>query len=100
MLDKSIIKRTGQSWKLLIAILALLIGSFAPAFPATGLSWTAGTVLAIAGYAFGVALIRCPGCGARWFWDALMRAELYKAVFTETTCPECKQAFGEAHAKD
>jgi hypothetical protein len=90
MLDNSIIKKTGQSWKLVVALVALLAGSIAPAFPETGLSWTAGTIIAIAGYAYGVALIRCPNCGARWFWDALMDPAVYKAVFTGDACPKCQ----------
>ncbi|MGI9329878.1 MAG: hypothetical protein ACR2QB_04105, partial [Gammaproteobacteria bacterium] len=60
-----------------------------PAFPASGLSWTGGTILACVGYAFGILTIRCKQCGARWFWDALMRPEIYKAVFTEPDCPGC-----------
>jgi hypothetical protein len=93
MLKNSIIGDTGQTWKLVIAAVALVVGSVVPAFPGAGLSWTAGTILAIGGYAFGVALIRCPGCKARWFWDALMRPELYKAVLSEPACPECSQVF-------
>jgi len=89
MLKASVIAKTGQNWKFNLALLALLAGSVVPIFPAVGLSWTAGTVLAIAGYVFGVALIRCPSCGARWFWDALMDPEIYKAVFTNSTCPGC-----------
>lgn len=92
MLDNSIINSTGQSWKLIVAVAALLVGSIAPAFPETGLSWTTGTILALAGYAFGVALIRCPHCGARWFWDALMNPEVYKAVFSGDSCPACQKA--------
>ena len=91
MPSKSLLRNTGQTWKLVVAIGALLLGSILPAFPATGLSWTAGTMLALAGYAFGVLLIRCPACGARWFWDALMRAEIYKDVFTKPECPACRQ---------
>ena len=53
-----------------------------------------GTVIAIAGYAYGVALIRCPDCGARWFWDALMDPDVYKAVFTGDACPKCQNAVG------
>ena len=89
MLDNSIIKNTGQSWKLTVVVAALLAGSLAPAFPASGLSWTAGTVIAVAGYIYGLVLIRCPSCGARWFWDALMNPDVYKAVFKGSDCPNC-----------
>jgi hypothetical protein len=96
MSNKSILRTSGQVWKLVIAIAALLLGSVLPAFSATGLSWTAGTILSIAGYAFGVLLIRCPACGARWFWDALMHAEIYKAVLTKPECPACRQLVGNS----
>jgi hypothetical protein len=89
MLKNSIIAISGQTWKLAVAVLALVAGSIVPAFPASGLSWTGGTILACVGYAFGILMIRCKQCGARWFWDALMRPEVYKAVFTEPDCPSC-----------
>jgi len=91
MSSNSVLRNTDQTWKLVVAIVALLAGSILPAFPATGLSWTAGTILALAGYAFGVLLIRCPACGARWFWDALMQPEIYKDVLTKPECPTCRQ---------
>jgi hypothetical protein len=93
VLKNSTVGRTRQSWKLVVAVLALVIGSIVPAIPGANMSWTVGTILAVVGYAFGVMMIRCPGCGARWFWDALMRAELYKAVLTQPVCPECKRDF-------
>lgn len=96
MLKNSIVGTTGQTWKLLVALVALVVGSILPAFPAVGMSWTVGTILAIGGYAFGVALIRCPACKARWFWDALMRPELYKQVLRQSECPECTQAAAAA----
>ncbi len=96
MYSNSAVNNSGQTWKLAIAILALLIGSIAPAFPATGMSWTTGTIIAVAGYAFGVLLIRCPKCGARWFWDALMRPEIYKAVLAGPDCPKCDQPAGDS----
>lgn len=93
MFKNSIIGATGQSWKLAVAVLALVAGSIVPAFPAAGMSWTVGTILAIAGYSFGVLLIRCPACGRRWFWDALMQPEIYKAVLTSDSCPACNREF-------
>ena len=100
MLKNSTVGRTGQSWKLVVAVLALVVGSTVPAIPAANMSWTVGTILAVVGYAFGVLMIRCPGCGARWFWDALMRAELYKAVLTQPVCPECGRDFSTPASGD
>ena len=39
---------------------------------------------------------RCPDCGARWFWDALMRPEIYGAVFKGSACPACQRDFAAA----
>ena len=89
ILKNSVIANSGQTWKLVLAVLALLVGSIVPAFPASGLSWTGGSVLACVGYAFGILMIRCKHCGVRWFWDALMRPEVYKAVLTGPDCPSC-----------
>lgn len=89
MFANSALARTGQLWKFWLAIVALLIGCIAPAFPSTGLSWTAGTILAIAGYAYGLWFIRCPECGDRWMWQAALDAGLYKPLMTKPECPAC-----------
>jgi hypothetical protein len=91
MLRNSVIRSTGQTWKLAVAVLALVAGSIVPAFPAAGMSWTVGMIVAVAGYGFGLLLIRCPACRTRWFWDALMNPEVYKAVLAEPACPKCNE---------
>jgi len=85
----SVVARTGQLWKLVIAILVMVIGSVAPVWPASGLTWTTGTLLAVAGFLFGCLMIRCPACGNRWFWDALMRPENYGPLLSKPDCPAC-----------
>ena len=92
-MSESIIGRTGQWWKVIIGVAALLFGSIAPLFEATGITVTVGTVIAVVGYGFSVALIRCPGCGERWFWKALVDAGLYKPLFTKPTCPGCGREY-------
>ena len=93
MFNNSIISRTGQIWKFVAGIAGLVIGSVTPAFEQTGMSWTAGTIIAIVGYGFTVAFIRCPVCGQRWFYKALLDAGFYGPLFRETTCPGCKHEF-------
>jgi hypothetical protein len=90
MFKDSIVRNTGQWWKLVIGVLALLLGSIAPLFDASGMSWTAGTIIAVAGYGYSLAFIRCPGCGQRWFWRALVYSEMYRPLFTDPICPSCK----------
>lgn len=94
MLKQSVITKSGQLWKLSVAVLALLVGSFAPLYPVTGISWTAGTVIAIVGYLFGMLAIRCKGCGKMWFWEAAKDAGLYGPLFKQPICPNCGQEFG------
>jgi hypothetical protein len=90
---ESVIRLTGQYWKLAAGIALLLIGSFAPLLAASGISWTMGTVLAVAGYTFACIAIRCPGCGSRWIWQAALDAGLYRPLFTRPACPQCRKDF-------
>jgi hypothetical protein len=46
MFENSVLSKTGQLWKLCIAILLMLIGSFAPLSAGSGIDWTWGTILA------------------------------------------------------
>jgi hypothetical protein len=95
MLEQSVVRKSGQGWKLVTALLALLIGSFAPLFAGSGVSWTVGTVIAIAGYAFGIVSIRCISCGNRWFWEAAMDAGLYPKIFRGSACLSCGHEFAQ-----
>jgi hypothetical protein len=89
----SVIAATGQYWKLAVGVAALLAGSFAPMVESIGMSWTTGTVVAIAGYAFTCLVVRCPGCGSRWFWQAALDASLYSPLFRHSACPQCGRDF-------
>ena len=65
------------------------------AFEATGMSWTVGTIIAIAGYGFVLGFIACPACEQRWFWKALLYAEMYGPLFKDSACPGCKRDFDQ-----
>lgn len=92
-MENSLLPATGQRWKLIVTLALLIVGSVAPIWPATGIGWWSGTFLALAGYAFGCLLIRCPACGDRWFWTAAQRPEVYAAVFKTDSCPACQRQF-------
>lgn len=94
MLDNSVIGRTGQAWKLYLAIALMLYGSFAPLWPTLRTSWTLGTIIVVAGYAFGIWFITCPKCRNRWFWSAALDGRLYGPLFKASDCPACKAGFG------
>jgi hypothetical protein len=93
MFPNSVVARTGQVWKLWLSILVMLFGSFAPLWERSGINWTVGTILMLAGYAFGVWFIACPACRRRWFWSAALDAGLYAPLFKQPTCPHCRRAF-------
>lgn len=99
MISSSVLALTGQTWKLVLGIAALLVGSFAPLFAASGLDWTSGTVLAVAGYVFVCLAVRCPNCGSRWFWQAALDAGLYGPIFRQGQCPACKHDYATAPAQ-
>lgn len=90
MFKNSVIRKTGQWWKLVVGVIALLVGSAAPVFEASRMSWTDGTILACLGYVFALLTIRCPSCDQRWFWKALIYSEMYRPLLTEPDCPSCK----------
>lgn len=89
----SVVSLTGQYWKVAVGTAALLVGSIAPLFAATGLSWTMGTIIAVVGYGFTCLAVRCPACGSRWFWQAALDAGLYKPLFRGHCCPQCKHDY-------
>ena len=96
-MKNSVISLSGQTWKLVLAVLALLIGSFAPLYPAIGIDWTSGTIIAIAGYAFGLVTIRCDECKNLWLWEATKGTAPYGPLFKRGKCPKCKHDYGHAH---
>ena len=94
MFKNSVITQSGQLWKLILGVVALLEGSIAPLFPETGISMTAGTVIAILGYAFSLLLIRCKSCNSMWLWEAAKDAGWYGPLFKTAECPACKHNYG------
>jgi hypothetical protein len=94
MFNNSVISKTGQMWKIMVGSGALIIGSVAPAFEQTGMSWTVGTIIAVVGYGFAVVSISCPSCSQRWFYKALLDAGMYGPLFGKSACPDCQHEFG------
>jgi hypothetical protein len=94
MLKNSLLSRSGQLWKFVLAVVALLVGSFAPLYPALGISWTVGTIIAVVGYVFGLAMIQCTSCNARWLWEATKGSASYAPLFKKSPCPDCGHEFG------
>ena len=92
-LNDSLLAKSGQLWKLAGAILALVFGSFAPLYPALGISWTVGTLIAIIGYMFGLIFIRCVSCTNPWLWEATKGNTEYSLLFKSLPYPKCGHDF-------
>jgi hypothetical protein len=93
MLNNSVVKNSGQLWKLFIALALLVLGSIAPLFESLGISITSGTAIAVVGYAFGLLAIRCAECRSLWFWEAAKDASWYLPLFKQSSCPKCHKEF-------
>jgi hypothetical protein len=91
-----VLSLTRQYWKVALGVVLLLAGSLAPLVEASGITWTTGTIIAVAGYAFTLIAVRCPVCGSRWFWQAALDAGLYGRLFRGSTCPACERDFARS----
>lgn len=95
MLVRSVIRSSGQLWKLLAGFVALLVGGGALV---TGIA-TGSVVLILAGVLGGLlslgatcSAIRCPECGDRWVWRAVSTVDAQTWVpwlFELAACPGC-----------
>jgi len=56
-------------------------------------SWTAGTIVAIVGYVYGMVAISCAACGSRWLWEAAKDAGYYGPIFKQSECPMCQHEY-------
>jgi hypothetical protein len=98
MFNRSVVTLTGQKWKAIVGIVLMLVGSIAPAFESSGMSWTVGTIIATIAYGFVLLAIECPKCRQRWFLKALVYAEYYGPLFKESSCPLCAHDFSSGGA--
>ena len=103
MFDNSIVKKTGQMWKLKLAFLLLLIGG-ASLFYGLRIMTTkpdalvaslifGGIVVGIASLIFGCLSVRCPNCKAPWLWQGISgqsSGNWLIWLMSRAECPKCK----------
>ena len=102
MLEKSVLARSGQLWKVIGGVSAILIGGTALVYGIAsdtadggGLLWIfAGMFLVFGGLAFACLAVRCPKCGARWVWMAVSQQSssnygVWLVALSE--CPRCAE---------
>ncbi|UCE23720.1 MAG: MerC family mercury resistance protein [Candidatus Zixiibacteriota bacterium] len=103
MFDNSVIKKTGQWWKFLLAYFGILVGGVGMiyGFPRLdqeyALVWAiGGWVLTFASFVFGCVSIRCPACKEKWIWRMFCEKEHQWGIpwlLGRDDCPICKQKF-------
>jgi len=99
----SVISRTGQGPKALVAVLGMILGGTAsiigsalfkshPDLNFVDLAQLGGAVLGLGAMFFACRSIRCPGCGTRWVWDSLSRDPANRwmqSLLNSRVCPKC-----------
>jgi hypothetical protein len=104
MFDSSVIKRTGQWWKVLLALwggLAFGAAAFVAARVIQPVGWSgpltlSGSLAGVGCFAFLCWSIRCPRCGARWYWLSVSDSAAKgwdRHVLLRPTCPACGAEF-------
>ena len=109
MFERSVITRSGQTWKMIVCAIALVIavGSvFLGCSRINALTPEEFTGAVLGGAVFGIiaaavacAAIRCPNCGARWVWEAVRKQAQDKWLLWLTQlscCPHCLQSVESA----
>lgn len=103
MFDNSIIKKTGQMWKLYLSFILLLLGVASlfigikiaeikshslAAFLVLG-----GLIVGLSSLIFGIVSVRCPNCKAPWLWQGMSGqspGNWLIWLMSRTACPKCK----------
>lgn len=103
ILEHSIIRSSGQIWKVhvwalgtLASLAAVLVAFLVFAFPRNNVWFVSanvfGTILVICSFVFALISIKCPSCEKKWILDAIFRnreMNWYDWLDAQATCPNC-----------
>lgn len=102
MLEHSVIGRTGQAGKAVIALGGLILGGAISLLPLQFFGEPASTpavlvklgaaLFSLGCFFYGCRAIRCPACGARWVWDAVSGRAVnawLASLLRTPNCPSC-----------
>jgi len=101
MLEHSVIGRTGQAGKAVVALGGLLLGGAISLLPLPQLAATStpaallkfgAALFSLGCFFYGCRAIRCPACGARWVWDAVSGRAVnawLASLLRTPNCPGC-----------
>ena len=101
--EHSIIRTTGQIWKVrvwslgtLVSIAFVLVAFLVFAFSRNNVWFVAasalGIILAISSYVFALISIKCPSCEMRWVFQGIFRIRemnWYDWLAAQSVCPNC-----------
>lgn len=101
MHEESVIRKTGQWWKLILAFCGILAGGFLMfgGRLVLGSTQTAvfvvigGVFLGLASFVYGCFAIRCPNCGVRWVWlgvSGKSSGQWLEWLLNQSSCPKCE----------
>ena len=100
MYEDSVLRGTGQMWKFYVATLLLVPGTVAFVFGLGALFLgylgvivaASGAAAALIALVFAALAIRCPSCGAHWYWLALQESHSgwTRRFVQQNSCPKCQ----------
>jgi hypothetical protein len=97
----SVIRRTGQWWKVAAAFWAIILGSGLVWYHAAQIGMNAperlpviamlGCTLILIGFLIAWMAVRCQSCGARWIWIGMTDQDAGNWVnwLAQSKCPQC-----------
>jgi len=95
--NTSLLRKSGQWWKLQISIIVIVIG-FALMFGGlihihksniSFLYTLFGILLGLGAFVFACVAIRCPSCGAYWFWDTVSKEKAGEWILLLLKADKC-----------
>jgi len=101
MRQRSVIAQTGQVWKTYVGLAGATLGVVATILigitqhrPATQdigsfIGRRIGVVITFASTLYLCLAVRCPKCGARWVWMALLKWHSPRWLRSLSSCPKC-----------
>ena len=105
MYEESIIRKTGQWWKLGLAFGGFFVGGILILGGLTVIASNqtailvvlAGIVFGVASFVYSCSAIRCPSCGARWVWLGISgksTGQWLNWLLNQSSCPKCHGVSG------
>jgi hypothetical protein len=93
MYSNTVMKISGQSWKLYVATVLIWVGIALSIFGALGNLFYLfiGLPIGLFGIAFCCLAIRCPACGQRWYWQSIKELKFgwVKKLISQSECKSC-----------